>query len=78
MVARLDCDYGYGEWGNPAKVVHMEKKSFEEQKAYIKKLWQEDSKKYYEWKELFVMKHNLLPDFFGTRDNPKEIDESKL
>ena len=78
MVARLDCDYGYGEWGNPAEVVEMEELSPEEQKAYVKKLWQEDPKKYYEWKELFVMKSNLLPEFFGTLDNPIPIDESKL
>ena len=77
MVARLDCDYGYGEWGNPAKVVHMEKRSFEEQKDYVKKLWQEDRKKYYEWKE-FCIHLSQLPDFFGTRDNPIPIDESKL
>ena len=77
MVARLDCDYGYGDWGNPAKVVHMEKRNFEEQKAYVKNLWQEDSKKYYEWKE-FCIRFNQLPEFFGTRDNPIPIDESKL
>lgn len=78
MVARLDCDYGYGDWGNPAKVLRMREKSYEEQKAYVKKLWQEDPKKYFEWKEMFVMESDLLPEFFGTRDNPKPIDESKL
>ena len=35
----LDSDYGYGEWGNAAKVVHMRKRNYEDQKEYVKKLW---------------------------------------
>lgn len=73
----LDSDYGYGELGNAAEVVEMEELSYEEQKAYVKKLWQDDPKKYYEWKEDCI-RFNQLPDFFGTRDNPIPIDESKL
>ena len=73
----LDSDYGYGEWGNAAEVVAMEDLSYEEQKAHVKKLWLEDPKSYYEWKEDCI-RYNQLPDFFGTRDNPIPIDESKL
>ena len=75
--AVLDSDYGYGEWGNAAEVVEMEDLSYEEQKAHVKKLWLEDPKSYYEWKEDCI-RYNQLPDFFGTRDNPIPIDESKL
>ena len=73
----LDSDYGYGELGNADEVVEMEDLSYEEQKAYVKKLWLEDPKSYYEWKEDCI-RYNQLPDFFGTRDNPIPIDESKL
>ena len=34
-------------------------------------------KKYFEWKE-WCIRLNRLPEFFGTRDNPIPIDESKL
>ncbi len=73
----LDDDYGYGEWGNAAEVVAMRELSPEGQKAHVKKLWLEDPKSYYEWKEDCI-RLNMLPDFFGTRDNPIPIDESKL
>ena len=73
----LDTEGGYGEFGNLAEVVEMEEMSYEEQKAHVKKLWQEDSVKYTEWKE-YCINLDLLPEFFGTHDNPKEIDESKL
>lgn len=73
----LDPDYGYGDWGNAAKVFEMEELSYEEQKAYVKKLWLDDPEKYYEWKADCI-RSNQLPDFFGTRDNPIPIDESKL
>ena len=73
----LDTAGGYGEFGNLAEVVEMEEMSYEEQKAHVKKLWQEDSVKYTEWKE-YCINLDLLPEFFGTRDNPKEIDETKL
>ena len=73
----LDSDYGYGEWGNAAEVVEMEELSYEDQKAYAKKLWQDNPKKYYEWKEECI-RLDQLPDFFGTHDNPIPIDESKL
>ena len=43
----------------------------------MKKLWEEDPKKYYEWKQ-WCIKWNQLPNFFGTRDNPIDIDESEL
>ena len=53
------------------------KKNPEEQKAYIKKLWQEDPEKYYEWKEICIS-IGALPDLFGHSINPIPIDESKL
>jgi len=46
-------------------------------KDHIKKLWQEDPEKYYEWKN-WCIRLNRLPDFFGTRDNPIPIDEFEL
>lgn len=49
----------------------------EAKKAYVKKLWEEDPEKYYEWKA-WCIRLNRLPDFFGTRDNPIDIDESEL
>ena len=55
----------------------MKELSYEKQKAYAKKLWQEDPIKYKGWKE-FCIWYNRLPEFFGTYDNPKERDESKL
>lgn len=78
MVGILDDDYGYGEWGNVSEVVEMEELTYEEQKAYVKKLWTEDPEKYFEWKHKFCIRYNMLPDFFGTRDHPIPIDESKL
>ena len=74
----LDAEYGYGQWGNPAEVVEMEELSYEEQKDYVKKLWLENPEKYYEWKNDYCIRLNMLPDFFGTRDNPIPIDESRL
>ena len=73
----LDTEGGYGEFGNAAEIVEMRELSYEEQKAYVKKLWQKDPEKYYEWKE-YCIELDRLPEFFGTHDNPKEIDESKL
>lgn len=73
----LDLHYGYGEWGNAAEVVEMEDLSYEDQKAHAKKLWQEDPKKYYEWKEECI-RLDQWPDFFGTHDDSILIDESKL
>ena len=46
-------------------------------KAHIKKLWEKYPNDYFEWKK-WCIEMNKLPDFFGTRDNPKPIDESKL
>ncbi|MBQ6350210.1 MAG: hypothetical protein IJI42_04710 [Methanobrevibacter sp.] len=76
-MATLGYNYGYGDWGNVAEVVHMEELDYDDQKEYAKKLWQEDPERYFEWKE-FCISCNQLPDFFGTRDNPIPIDESKL
>ena len=70
-------DDGYGSLGNAAEVLHMEELNYEDKKAYVKRLWQEDPKKYYEWKK-YCISRNRLPDFFGTRDHPIPIDESKL
>ena len=77
MIADLDGEYGYGDWGNLAEVMEMEELSSEEQKAHVKKLWQEDPKKYYEWKEKCI-RISALPNLFGTPNNPIPIDESKL
>lgn len=63
--------------GNPVKVRRMKKMNDSEIRAFVKKLWQEDPEKYYEWKEYCIELDRLL-EFFGTHDNPKEIDESKL
>ena len=68
---------GYGDWGNTAKIRRMKKISPEEQKAYIKELWQEDPKKYDEWKQ-YCIDVGALPDLFGHSNNPLPIDESKL
>ena len=78
MVSTLDRQYGYGGWGNAAEIAHMRSLSYEEQKAHVKKLWREDPEKYYEWKEECCIRLSMLPDFFGTADNPIPIDESKL
>ena len=66
----------YGDFGNVAKIRRM-KKSPEEQKGYIKKLWQDDPEKYYEWKE-YCISVGGLPDLFGYPIVPLPIDESKL
>ena len=68
---------GYGDIINMAHVVHLEEMTKADQLIYIKELWQEDSKKYYEWKEE-CMKSGDLPELFGTHDNPIPIDESEL
>lgn len=76
-MADLGCDYGYGDWGNAAEVLHMRQQDAEGKKKYAKMLWQEDPKRYEEWKN-FCIDLGALPDFFGTADNPIPIDESKL
>lgn len=73
----LGCNYGYGDWGNVAKIVRMEERDYEAQKEYVKKLWQDDPEKYFQWKE-FCIQSGQLTDFFGTVDNPISIDESEL
>jgi hypothetical protein len=67
---------GYGR-RNITEVIIMKELDSQGKKDHIKKLWQENPEKYYEWKN-WCIQLNRLPDFFGTRDNPKEIDESKL
>ena len=42
---------GYDDFGNSIHIVHMRNLNMEERKAYVKRLWQEDPKKYYEWKK---------------------------
>ena len=73
----FDREDGYGRWGNAAEVVHMEELDDDGKRAHVKKLWEEDPTKYSEWKSRCI-RLNQLPDFFGTRDNPIPIDESKL
>ena len=68
---------GYGEQDNFYEAGVMKELDHEGKKKYAKKLWEEDPKKYYEWKE-WCIDLDVLPDFFGTHDNPIDIDESKL
>ena len=68
---------GYGDWRNSGEVVNMKHLDDEGKKSHVKKLWNDDPKKYFEWKE-WCIRLNRLPEFFGTRDNPIHIDESKL
>lgn len=68
---------GYGEQDNFYEAGIMKELDYMGKKKYAKKLWEEDSKKYYEWKE-WCIEWNQLPSFFGTHDNPIDIDESKL
>ena len=68
---------GYGEIINVAHVVHLERLSHDNQLEYLKGLWQEDPKKYYEWKEECI-EMGELSDLFGTKDNPTSLDESNL
>ncbi len=77
MDCAFDLPEGYGDWGNAAEVIHMKELDTEGKKAHTKKLWEEDPVKYEEWKKWCIAR-NRLPDFFGTRDNPIPIDESKL
>ena len=67
---------GYGR-RNTTEVIHMEKLDDAGKKAHVKKLWMDESEKYYEWKNRCIELESL-PDFFGTRDNRIPIDESKL
>ena len=41
----------YDDWGNAIHINNMKHLDDEGRKAYVKKLWQEDPKKYYEWKK---------------------------
>lgn len=68
---------GYGDWRNSGEVVNMKHLDDEGKKSHVKKLGNDDPKKYFEWKE-WCIRLNRLPEFFGTRDNPIPIDESKL
>lgn len=70
-------EVGYGGDDNIDEVLIMEELDHEEKKSHIKKLWKENPQKYFEWKD-WCIRLNQLPDFFGTRDNPSFIDESKL
>lgn len=68
---------GYGGWGNSINVNNMKRLDEIGKKKYIKKLWKENPEKYFEWKE-WCIELDQLPDFFGTKNNPIPIDESKL
>lgn len=67
----------YGGWGNVINLRNMKSLDEKGKKAYVKKLWEEDPEKYYEWKA-WCIELDQLPDFFGTSENPIDIDESKL
>lgn len=56
----FDREEGYGDFGNAAEVVHMREFDYEAKKAHVKKLWQENPKKYYEWKEWCIARNRLL------------------
>ena len=73
----LDGEEGYGTLENILHVKHMRKLDNNSQKAYVKKLWEENPKVYAQWKK-WCIELDQLPDFFGTDDNPIPIDESKL
>ena len=73
----LDGEEGYGSLENILHVKHMRKLDNNSQKAYVKKLWEENPKVYSQWKQ-WCIELDQLPDFFGTDDNPIPIDESKL
>lgn len=68
---------GYGRFENTSEVRKMRRLDYKGKINHIKELWQEDPEKYYEWKAWCIAR-NRLPDFFGTRDDPIPIDESKL
>jgi len=70
-------EVGYGVDDNIDEVLIMEELDQEGKKSHIKKLWEEDPKKYFEWKE-WCIRLNRLPYFFGTNDDPILIDGSKL
>ena len=55
----------------------MEDLDDEGKKEHIKKLFDKDPLAYFDFKE-WCIRLSKLPDFFGTRDNPIPIDESKL
>ena len=73
----LDGEEGYGSLENILHVKYMRKLDNNSQKAYVKKLWEENPKVYSQWKQ-WCIELDQLPDFFGTDDNPIPIDESKL
>ena len=66
-----------GELNYIREVVIMDRLDDDHKKAHVKKLWEKYPEEYYKWKE-WCIRLNKLPDFFGTRDNPIPIDESKL
>lgn len=71
----------FGTYGNKydfiREVLRMKRLDEAGQKEHVKKMWKENPVEYFEWKE-FCIENNRLPEFFGTRDNPIHIDESKL
>lgn len=69
--------------GNPGgldyilQLVIMDSLDDKHKRAHVKKLLKKYPDEYYEWKE-WCIRLSKLPDFFGTKDNPIPIDESKL
>lgn len=66
-----------GELNYIQELVIMDSLDYNHRKAHVKKLWKKYPNEYYEWKS-WCIRLNKLPDFFGTKDNPIPIDESKL
>lgn len=67
---------GFGR-RNTTEVIIMKELDDDGRKAHVKKLWESDPIRYLEWKNECI-ELNRLPDFFGTRDAPIFIDESRL
>ena len=71
-------DGGFGMLRNTDEIMSIEELDcLEEKKAYIKELWLENPRAYYQWKS-YCINCEKLPELFGTKDNPIHIDESKL
>ena len=68
-------DYGYGE-DNHLETVLLTIFTPEEQKISLKYLYKKDPVKYFEWKQ-WNLDHNLVPEVFGTKENPIDLHEEE-
>ena len=67
----------YGQFWQCCWRRNIKRLDYNGKKSHVKELWEENPKTYFQWKN-WCIELNRLPDFFGTRDNPIPIDESKL